>query len=76
MKLEIFDIPNLKTCFITGKESKKLIKGDYLFEICKFRNILGAYGIDSQWNTIPVTSDINVNYKIFKFNKKQKNRFV
>ena len=68
MKCTIFDIPNCKTCFITGKKCNGI--GDHLFEIngyAKFTN--GLHGTYDNWNTIPVIGALNKSYKT-NFNKK------
>ena len=65
-KLEILDIPNCNTCFISGQESKGV--GDHLFEIngyAKFTN--GKHGTSDEWNILPVVGKLNKSYKKFKF---------
>ena len=64
-KREIFDIPDLKTCFITKKESNGI--GDHLYEINGFHKKTGFRGVYDSWNTLPVCGSENNRYKIVEF---------
>jgi len=59
-KCEIFNIPNTKTDFITGKPMKGI--GDHLYPLAKDFAIKKIIGSDSKWNRIPV-SGYNSKYK-------------
>ena len=69
-KCMIFDIPNLKTDFIT---KKKIGTGDHYYELgknCMKKKIIGS---DSEWNIIPTSGsrskDLKYNYlKPISFN--------
>ena len=64
-KLEIFDIPDLDTCFITYTPCKGV--GDHIYEINNYFKKTGRRGIDDPWNTVPVCGKLNKGYKKFKF---------
>ena len=64
-KLEIFEIPNHKTCFISGEKSKG--RGDHIYEINGYYKYTQLYGIDDRWNTVPVKVSLNKGYKKLKF---------
>ena len=67
-KCEILEIPNCKTCFITGKECNG--KGDHLFEINGYAKVTnGLHGVYDDWNTVPVIGSMNKTYKT-KYNDK------
>ena len=68
MKCTIFDIPDCKTCFITGKRCNGV--GDHLFEINGYAKYThGLHGTYDNWNVIPVIGSLNKSYKT-KFNNK------
>ena len=70
-KCEIFNIPNDKICFITGKPCKGT--GDHLFEINGYaKKTNGLHGTNDEWNKIPVIGSKNKSYKT-KFGKNNKN---
>jgi hypothetical protein len=52
-------------CFITGKTSIR--NGDHLFAIRQYFSQTGLYGVDDEWNKLPVDATINKSYKVFKF---------
>lgn len=64
-KLEILDIPNSKTCFITGENSKGV--GDHLYEINGYYRRTNKRGINDKWNILPVCGVENKRYKKIKF---------
>ena len=64
-KLEILEISNNKTCFISGGDCKGV--GDHLYEINGYHRYTGQRGIDNQWNILPVCGVLNKTYKRFKF---------
>ena len=64
-KLEIFDIPDHKTCFVTGLKSNGT--GDHIYEINNYHKYTGRRGIDDQWNIVPVVGSINKKYKKIQF---------
>ena len=64
-KLEIFNIPDNKTCFVTGLKSNGT--GDHIYEINNYHKYTGRRGINDQWNIVPVTGSINKSYKKVKF---------
>ena len=64
-KLEIFDIPYHKTCFVTGLKSNGT--GDHIYEINNYHKYTGRRGIDDQWNIVPVVGSINKKYKKIQF---------
>lgn len=64
-KLEIFDIPDNKTCFVTGLKSNGT--GDHIYEINNYHKYTGRRGIDDQWNIVPVVGSINKRYKKIQF---------
>lgn len=66
MKLEIFDIADKNSCFITGKVCKGV--GDHIFEINGYYERTGRRGINDPWNIIQVCGNLNKSYKVFKFN--------
>lgn len=70
-KLEIFGIPDIHTCFISGTTQQGK-GGDHLFEINGYSNITDFRGVDDEWNMIPVSSKYNVSYKIIKFSMNDK----
>lgn len=63
--LEIFEIPNTKTCFLTGKPCKGV--GDHIYAINEYYRRSGRRGINDPWNIIPVCGERNKNYKLIKF---------
>ena len=64
-KLEIFDIPDNRTCFVTGLKSNGT--GDHIYEINNYHKYTGRRGINDQWNIVPVVGSINKKYKKIKF---------
>jgi len=64
-KLEIFNIPNNKTCFITGLASNGT--GDHIYEINNYHKYTGRRGINDQWNIVPVVGSVNKKYKKIMF---------
>ena len=54
------------TCFVTGLPLKRKNTGDHLYEVRSYYRFTGRYGIESDWNRIPVHSSVNATYKIFK----------
>lgn len=71
MKLKIFGIDNIKTCFITGTSVNGV--GDHFYEINGYYKKTGKRGLDDPWNIIPVCGPKNKTYKIFKFKMDGKN---
>ena len=71
MKLKIFGIDNIKTCFITGTSVNGV--GDHFYEINGYHKKTGKRGLDDPWNIIPVCGPKNKTYKIFKFKMDGKN---
>ena len=63
-KLEIFDIPNNKVCFVTGGISNGT--GDHIYEINNYYKYTGQRGINDQWNIVPILGSINKSYKKIK----------
>ena len=64
-KLEIFDIPNNKTCFVTGLKSNG--RGDHIWEMNGYHKYTNRRGINDQWNIIPVVGSKNKTYKKIQF---------
>ena len=70
-KKEIFGIPDLNTCIVTGEPCKG--KGDHLFEINGYaKDTMKEYGkemhgCDDWWNILPVVGRKNTSYKKYKF---------
>lgn len=54
------------TCFVTGFPLKQKNTGDHLYEVRSYYRFTGRYGIESDWNRIPVHSSVNATYKNFK----------
>jgi len=52
-------------CFITGE--KNVGVGDHLYAIRQYAPVTGEYGMNDDWNRIPVSGSINKNYKNFMF---------
>jgi len=71
MKLKIFGIENIKTCFISGNPVNGV--GDHFYEINGYYKKTGKRGIDDPWNILPVCGVLNKSYKIFKFKMNGKN---
>jgi len=65
-KLRIFDIPNSKTDFITGKKLTGI--GEHYYPLCKDRLKHLRIGSDSYWNRIPTTGT-NTTYMELNENK-------
>jgi len=61
-KLEIFDIPNAQTSIVSGDPTTKG-GGDHLYEVRGYYRYTKRYGIESEWNKLPVTQSENKNYK-------------
>jgi hypothetical protein len=53
-------------CFVTGKPLKPGATGDHLYEVRNYYRVTGRYGVDAQWNRIPVHHSVNTNYKVFE----------
>jgi|GEM_PF-3569397 hypothetical protein len=64
--LEIFAIPDMKTCVVTGQKVSKT-GGDHLFEVRGYYKKTGKVGIEQKWNRLPVTNDQNKRYKKYQF---------
>ena len=64
-KLEIFQIPNNKTCFVTHNESNGT--GDHIYEINGYYKKTNKRGINDDWNLVPVVGKLNKSYKKIKF---------
>ena len=67
--MEIFQIPNMQTCIVTGEKVAKG-KGDHLFEVRGYLKKSGKVGIEQKWNMLPVSGTENTRYKKFKFTDK------
>ena len=64
--MEIFEIPDMKTCVVTGEKVAKS-GGDHLFEVRGYLKKTGKVGIEQKWNRLPVSTSENIRYKKFKF---------
>ena len=64
-KLSICGVPNVRTCLITRKE-KGVKVGDHIFETKGYYRKTGRYGVDDEWNTLPVCGAKNMSYKVFR----------
>ena len=64
--MDIFKIPDLKTCIVTGEKVKKS-GGDHLFEVRGYLKKTGKVGIEQKWNRLPVSTGENIRYKKYKF---------
>lgn len=64
-KLEIFEIPNNRTCFITGDDSNGV--GDHIYEINGYYRHTNRRGVNDDWNIVPVVGSKNKSYKKIKF---------
>jgi len=64
--MEIFQLPNLKTCIVTGEKVAKS-GGDHLFEVRGYLKKTGKVGIEQKWNRLPVSTGENIRYKKYKF---------
>ena len=53
-------------CFVTGKLLKPGATGDHLYEVRNYYRVTGRYGVDAQWNRIPVHHSVNTKYKVFE----------
>ena len=53
-------------CFVTGKPLKPGATGDHLYEVRNYYRVTGRYGVDAQWNRIPVHQSVNTKYKVFE----------
>lgn len=62
-KQEIFGVPDMKTCLITGQGNVQ--KGDHIYAVREYYKVTNCYGGNSEWNTAPVTSSKNKGYKVF-----------
>jgi|SaaInlV_150m_DNA_5_1039734.scaffolds.fasta_scaffold27762_2 hypothetical protein len=71
VKMDIFDIANTKTCFITGDAVNGV--GDHFYEINGYYRKTEKRGIDDPWNILPVCGTRNKSYKIFIFTMNGKN---
>uniref|UniRef100_A0A6C0JE31 Uncharacterized protein n=1 Tax=viral metagenome TaxID=1070528 RepID=A0A6C0JE31_9ZZZZ len=75
-KNKIFDIENQKKCIFTNKS---VCRGDHIFGIRENFKTIGRYGIDDQWNLLPVYHSLQILkknsfcYKNFKFKDKDNN---
>ena len=54
------DLP-ANTCFVSG--ASQMGVGDHIYPVRAIRHITGCYGGNSQWNLVPVKSDLNQPYK-------------
>jgi hypothetical protein len=61
-KLEIFNIPNSETSIVSGEPTTKG-GGDHLYEVRGYYRHTSQYGIESEWNKLPVTAGENKSYK-------------
>lgn len=52
-------------CFITHRTN--MSKGDHGYAIREYYKVTKCYGLDNDWNCLPVDSSINSNYKLFTF---------
>jgi hypothetical protein len=68
MKCEIFEIPDNKTCFVSGQSANGV--GDHMYEINGYFKYTEERGINDNWNLVPVCGEYNKKYKIFKFTLK------
>ena len=64
-KLEIFEIPDDRTCFITGYDSNGV--GDHIYEINGYYRYTNRRGVNDNWNIVPVVGSRNKSYKKIKF---------
>lgn len=64
-KLEIFEIPDNRTCFITGNNSNGV--GDHIYEINGYYRYTNRRGVNDNWNIVPVVGSRNKSYKKIKF---------
>ena len=53
-------------CFVSGKPLKPSATGDHLYEVRNYHRVTGRYGVDAQWNRIPVHHSVNTKYKVFE----------
>lgn len=53
-------------CFVTGKPLRPGATGDHLYEVRNYYRVTGRYGVDAQWNRIPVHHSVNTKYKVFQ----------
>ena len=53
-------------CFVSGKPLRPGATGDHLYEVRNYYRVTGCYGVDAQWNRIPVHQSVNTNYKVFE----------
>ena len=53
-------------CFVSGKPIKPGATGDHLYEVRNYYRVTGRYGVDAQWNRIPVHHSVNTKYKVFE----------
>lgn len=65
-KLKICGIPDERTCFVT-KKSGGVGRGDHVFETKGYFKLTGKFGVDDDWNILPVAGSLNNTYKIFQF---------
>ena len=64
-KLKICGVANLRTCLVT-REEKGVKVGDHVYETKGYHRKTGRYGIDDEWNTLPVGGAKNISYKVFR----------
>jgi|TARA_B110000495_G_C22959092_1_gene562125 hypothetical protein len=65
MKCEIFEIPDNKTCFVSGVLSNAF--SDHIYETIDYFKYTEERGINDNWNLVPVCGEYNKTYKNFKF---------
>lgn len=53
-------------CFVSGKDIGPGATGDHLYEVRNYHRFTKRYGVDSQWNRIPVHHTENTKYKVFE----------
>ena len=53
-------------CFVSGKPLRPSATGDHLYEVRNYYRVTGRYGVDAQWNRIPVHHSVNTKYKVFE----------
>jgi hypothetical protein len=64
-KMKICGVANLQTCLVTLQE-KGVKVGDHVYETKGYFRKTGRYGIDDEWNTLPVCGAKNISYKVFR----------
>lgn len=64
-KLKICGVPDLQTCLVT-RQKKGVKVGDHVYETKGYFRRTGCYGVDDEWNTLPVCGAKNMSYKVFR----------